>query len=93
MSEIGLHIRCQRCGTEMELRDPVSADAWKPDQFWVCPKCGRHFWSTYPPPAREKAKDMAGAPPANAAQATKPTATAAAPTTPPAQTPAPPSTK
>jgi len=50
MSEIGLHIRCQRCGTEMELRDPVSADAWKPDQFWVCPKCGRHFWSTYPPP-------------------------------------------
>jgi len=51
MSEIGLHIRCQRCGTEMELRDPVSADAWKPDQFWVCPKCGRHFWSTYPPPA------------------------------------------
>jgi len=59
MSEIGLHIRCQRCGTEMELRDPVSADAWKPDQFWVCPKCGRHFWSTYPPPAREKIKDAA----------------------------------
>ncbi len=83
MSEIGLHIRCQRCGTQMELRDPVSADAWKPDQFWVCPKCGRHFWSTYPPPAREKAKDMAAAAaPANAADATKPTTTAAAPTTP-----------
>jgi len=50
MSEIGLRIRCQRCGAQMELRDPVSVDAWKPDQFWVCPTCGRHFWTTYPPP-------------------------------------------
>ena len=22
MSDAGLHIRCQRCGTEMEMRDP-----------------------------------------------------------------------
>lgn len=63
MSEIGLQIRCQRCGTQMEMRDPLSADAWKPDQFWVCPKCGRHFWTTYPPPNREK--PAAAAPPAN----------------------------
>src|ERR1700704_3743106 len=60
MSEIDLHIRCQRCGTDMELRDPVSVENWKPDQFWVCPKCGRHFWSTYPPPNRDKAKPTAG---------------------------------
>ena len=36
MSEIDLHIRCQRCGTEMELRDPAPGTPWKPDQFWVC---------------------------------------------------------
>jgi transposase-like protein len=50
MSDHGLHIRCQRCGAEMELRDPGPGMPWTPDQFWVCPKCGRHFWSTYPPP-------------------------------------------
>ncbi len=60
MGEIDLHIRCQRCGTDMELRDPVSVEHWKPDQFWVCPKCGRHFWSTYPPPNRDKVKPTAG---------------------------------
>ena len=64
MSEIGLKIRCMRCGTQMDLRDPVSVEAWKPDQFWVCPKSGRHFWTTYPPPAREK--PAAAAPPAQA---------------------------
>jgi DNA-directed RNA polymerase subunit RPC12/RpoP len=66
MSEIDLHIRCQRCGTEMELRDPAPGAPWRPDQFWVCPRCGRHFWSTYPPPNREKPKP--------AAEAAKPTA-------------------
>jgi hypothetical protein len=30
--------------------------AWTPDQFWVCNRCGRHFWTTYPPPAQPKAK-------------------------------------
>src|SRR3954469_10978075 len=84
MSEIGLQIRCQRCGTQMELRDPLSADAWKPDQFWVCPKCGRHFWTTYPPPTREKVKDSVAAAPGNAAEGPKPTTTAAAPTASPA---------
>lgn len=56
MSEIGLHIRCQRCGAQMEMKDPTPDRPWTPDQFWVCPKCGRHFWSTYPPPNREKVK-------------------------------------
>jgi ribosomal protein L37E len=50
MSDTGLHIRCQRCGTEMDMRDPGPGQPWTPDQFWVCPKCGRHFWSTYPQP-------------------------------------------
>jgi DNA-directed RNA polymerase subunit RPC12/RpoP len=45
-----LHIRCMRCGTEMEMRDPGPGRPWTPDQFWVCNKCGRHFWTTYPPP-------------------------------------------
>ncbi len=56
MTDVDLHIRCQRCGTEMEMRDPGPGMAWTPDQFWVCPRCGRHFWSTYPPPNREKTK-------------------------------------
>ena len=45
------YIRCQRCGADMELRDPAPGMPWPPDQFWVCPRCGRHFWSTYPPQA------------------------------------------
>jgi transposase-like protein len=56
MSDVGLHIRCMRCGAEMEMRDPAPDRPWAPDQFWVCPRCGRHFWTTYPPPAREKPK-------------------------------------
>jgi ribosomal protein L37E len=59
MSHVDLHIRCQRCGTEMEMRDPGPGMPWTPDQFWVCPKCGRHFWSTYPPPKTDKPKPVA----------------------------------
>jgi hypothetical protein len=61
MNELGLTIRCQRCGDEMELRDPAPGMPWTPDQFWVCPRCGRHFWSTYPPP---KPKPVAATDPA-----------------------------
>jgi uncharacterized protein with PIN domain len=43
-----LRMRCQRCGEQMEMRDPEPGGPWKPDQFWVCPKCSRHFWTTYP---------------------------------------------
>ena len=28
--------------------DPPPGAAWKLDQFWVCPRCGRHFWTTHP---------------------------------------------
>lgn len=45
-------LRCQRCGSAMDLRDPAPGDAWKPDQFWVCPRCGRHFWTTYTSPPK-----------------------------------------
>ena len=31
----------------MDLRDPAPGEPWKADQFWVCPRCGRHFWTTY----------------------------------------------
>ena len=48
MGEPELKMRCQRCGGPMEMRDPAPGDPWKPDQFWVCPRCGRHFWTTYP---------------------------------------------
>ena len=44
---------------KMELRDPLSVETWKPDQFWVCNRCGRHFWTTYPPPNRDKLKPAA----------------------------------
>jgi DNA-directed RNA polymerase subunit RPC12/RpoP len=66
MSAAELQIRCQRCGTQMDMRDPGPGMPWTPDQFWVCAKCGRHFWSTYPPPNREKAKPAADAKPAAA---------------------------
>jgi hypothetical protein len=42
----------------MDMRDPAQGEGWKPDQFWVCPRCGRHFWTTYaaqpgvPPPPK-----------------------------------------
>lgn len=61
MADLGLQIRCQRCGDQMELKDPAPGQAWPPLQFWVCNRCGRHFWTTYaaapgakaaaPPPA------------------------------------------
>lgn len=57
MAEQQLRINCQRCGEAMEMKDPAPGDPWKPDQYWVCPRCGRHFWSTYPnPPGTTPAK-------------------------------------
>jgi transposase-like protein len=50
------HMRCQRCGAEMDMKDPAAGEAWRPDQYWVCPKCGRHFWTTYPNPPGQPAK-------------------------------------
>lgn len=57
MSDI--QIRCMRCGTQMEMRDPAPDRPWTPDQFWVCPNCGRHFWTTYPPPKPKAAAEPA----------------------------------
>ncbi|MBU21768.1 MAG: hypothetical protein CL476_01480 [Acidobacteria bacterium] len=45
-----VQIRCQRCGDQMELSDPTRDGEWKPQQFWTCRRCGRHFWTTYPKP-------------------------------------------
>ncbi|MEK6631155.1 MAG: hypothetical protein AABY89_10515 [Acidobacteriota bacterium] len=40
------------------MKDPAPAAPWTPEQFWVCQRCGRHFWSTYPAPAgKEKAAE------------------------------------
>jgi len=72
MNHAGLHIRCQRCGAEMEMRDPGPGMPWTPDHFWVCNACGRHFWTTYQPP--------------KPAAAPAPPAAAAAPPAPPAAT-------
>ncbi len=55
-------LRCQRCGADMELRDPAPGQPWRPDQFWVCPACGRHFWTTYPAPPGQPPKPAAGQP-------------------------------
>ena len=59
MTNTDIRIRCQRCGDQMELRDPGPGKAWAPDQFWVCQRCGRHFWTTYPSPTRDKTKAAA----------------------------------
>jgi ribosomal protein L37E len=47
MADLGLQIRCQRCGDQMEMRDPAPGQPWMPQQFWVCNRCGRHFWTSY----------------------------------------------
>jgi len=85
MADVALHIRCQRCGAQMDLRDPAPGTPWQPNQFWVCPKCSRHYWTTYPsqpgaapaaaPPSAAAAKAPA-VPPAAAPPAPKPAATA-----------------
>jgi len=66
MPTIDLRIACQRCGEQMEMKDPAPDGAWRPDQFWVCPRCGRHFWSTYAAPPSAA---VAAAPPAEPAKA------------------------
>jgi hypothetical protein len=38
----------------MGLRDPAPGMPWTTVQYWVCEQCGRHFWTTYPPPAKDK---------------------------------------
>lgn len=80
MSDLELQLRCQRCGTQMDLRDPVRGTPWVPQQYWVCPACGRHFWTTYPQPTVKPAeeKPAAAAKPAAATPA-KPAAPPAAP--------------
>ena len=52
MHDVQIQIRCQRCGNQMELKDPGPDDSWPPQQFWECLNCGRHFWTTYPPPKK-----------------------------------------
>jgi DNA-directed RNA polymerase subunit RPC12/RpoP len=69
MSDVNIRIRCQRCGADMELRDPKPGMPWTPDQFWVCNTCGRHFWTTYPPPKTEAPAAPAPAPAAPAPKA------------------------
>jgi hypothetical protein len=63
VSDVAYSLTCQRCATAMDMRDPAPGAAWVPQQFWVCPRCGRHFWTTYATatPAPPK-KDEAAAP-------------------------------
>jgi transposase-like protein len=60
MSDALPRIRCQSCGQQMDMKDPAPGAAWTPDQYWVCPTCGRHFWSTYPAPASKEKEKAAG---------------------------------
>jgi hypothetical protein len=48
----------------MDMRDPEPGGPWKPDQFWVCGVCGRHFWTTYPKPPVPAASGEEAPPPA-----------------------------
>ena len=61
-----IRIRCQRCGEQMDLRDPAPGQPWPPQQFWKCPTCGRNFWTTYPPPKKPKPPKAVAAKPAPA---------------------------
>ncbi len=64
MDHPDVSVRCQRCGSQMDLKDPGPEDPWPPQQFWECPQCSRHFWTTYPPvkPAKPAPKPRAEAP-------------------------------
>ena len=73
MDHPDVSVRCQRCGAPMELKDPGPEDPWQPQQFWECPACNRHFWTTYPPAKKAKPAPKATAPAAQPA----PTATPA----------------
>jgi ribosomal protein L37E len=92
MADPVLQIRCQRCGDQMEMKDPAPGQPWALQQFWVCNRCGRHFWTTYtsapgapkpaaPPPATPGATTPAptAQKPAAAAGSGQAAATAAAP--------------
>jgi len=75
------------------MKDPAAGQPWTPQQFWVCNRCGRHFWTTYaaapgakpavPPPATPGATTPAptAQKPAAAAASGQAAATAAAPVT------------
>ena len=69
MHDVKVQIRCQRCGNQMDLKDPGPNDDWPPTQFWECPECGRHFWTTYPPP--KKPAPSKAAEPTNSDKATE----------------------
>ena len=60
---VDIRIRCQRCGQDMELRDPAPGQPWPPQQFWKCAACGRNFWTTYPPPKKPKSQPSGAVPP------------------------------
>lgn len=87
MPEHAYAITCQRCGTPMDMRDPAPDMPWAPQQFWVCTKCGRHFWTTYatatPAPPKKEEGD------ASASAAPKKDAVPATPATPKSQPPEP----
>lgn len=58
----------------MDMRDPAPGAPWVPQQFWVCPKCGRHFWTTYATatPAPPKKEEPAAPPPPKKEEAAAP---------------------
>jgi hypothetical protein len=76
MADTGVQIRCQRCGDAMEMVDPAPGQAWTPQQFWTCRRCGRHFWTTY---VADPSKPAVKAPPPATPGATTPAPTAQAP--------------
>jgi hypothetical protein len=51
----------------MEMKDPAPGMPWRPEQFWVCGRCGRHFWTTYSAPAAKDPAKPAPPPPAEGA--------------------------
>jgi hypothetical protein len=95
MNHPDVSVRCQRCGAQMDLTDPAPEDPWPAQQFWECPQCNRHFWTTYPAikPAKPAAKPAAAATATAADTPAKPAVAAAAvPDRPAAAASTPPST-
>ena len=81
MSDFHVQIRCQRCGSQMTLTDPIGwqfGQTWPAQQFWKCAECGRNFWTTYtapkppPPPKPAAPPEGAATPPAQSPPAAGP---------------------
>jgi hypothetical protein len=60
VSATDIQVRCQRCGTLIDLRDPAPGAPGKPNSFGPA-QAASDIWSTYPAPVNGHPDSSAGA--------------------------------